>query len=554
MQNFSELNLNQSLMQSITRMQFKIPTPIQAQAIPPALLGKDVLGTAQTGTGKTLCYGIACLNKLLTDKSSGALIVCPTRELAVQVGEVLTGLIEPKMNIKSATLIGGESMQKQLRQLRKRPRLIIGTPGRLNDHLQRKSLRLNETYFLVLDETDRMLDMGFTPQIEQILKYVPKRHQTLLFSATLPQNIIRIAERYLNEPARIRVGSTTTPITKIKQEIMQVSEGDKYNVLLNQLHSRKGSILLFVKTKRNADKMVEKLRKDGHSCDCMHGNLRQSKRQRTLIAFRSEKIRILVSTELAARGLDVPSIQHVINYHLPQVPEDFIHRIGRTARAGAEGCALTFITPNDRQMWNEIQRLINPNAKQEFNTFKKSKHRGRERFSRFKQRGNSENKSFKENYFEHSNNDQSRGKKKFGFKSDRSGNDQSRGKKKFGFKSDRSGNDQSRGKKKFGFKSDRSGNDQSRGKKKFGFKSDRSGNDQSRGKKKFGFKSDRSGNDQSRGKKKFGFKSDRSGNDQSRGKKKFGFKSESFNNKNEKKSKNYFRFKNQSRRSKNRAF
>jgi superfamily II DNA/RNA helicase len=518
METFTELNLNQSLMQSITRMQFKIPTPIQAQAIPPALLGKDVLGTAQTGTGKTLCYGIACLNKLLTDKSSGALIVCPTRELAVQVGEVLTGLLEPKMNIKSATLIGGESMQKQLRQLRRRPRLIIGTPGRLNDHLQRKSLKLNETYFLVLDETDRMLDMGFTPQIEQILKYVPKKHQTLLFSATLPQNIIRIAERYLNKPERIRVGSTTTPITKIKQEVMQVSEGDKYNTLLDQLHIRKGSILLFVKTKRNADKMVERLRKDGHSCDCMHGNLRQSKRQRTLIAFRSEKIRILVSTELAARGLDVPSIQHVINFHLPQVPEDFIHRIGRTARAGAEGCALTFITPNDRQMWNEIQRLINPNAKQELNSFKKSNHRGKKRFSRFKQHGSSENKSFKENYFDRSKNYNQRGKKNFGFKSDRFHNDQPRGKKNFGFKSDRFNNDQPRGKKNFGFKSDRSKNDQPRGKKNFGFKSDRFKNDQPRGKKNFGFKSDGSKNE------------------------------------NRKKSKNSFKFKKRGQRGKNRAF
>merc|ERR1712167_360212 len=166
----------------------------------------------------------------------------PTRELAVQVGEVLAGLIEHKMNIKSATLIGGESMQKQLRQLRKRPRLIIGTPGRLNDHLQRRSLRLNETYFLVLDETDRMLDMGFTPQIEQILKFVPKRHQTLLFSATLPQNILKITERYLNDPIRIRVGSTTTPISKIKQEVIQVNEGEKYNKLLEELYKRKGSI------------------------------------------------------------------------------------------------------------------------------------------------------------------------------------------------------------------------------------------------------------------------------------------------------------------------
>ena len=415
MKNFTELNLNPSLMQSITRMHFKIPTPIQAQALPPALLGKDILGTAQTGTGKTLCYGITCINKLLNDRVTNALIICPTRELAVQIGDVLNGLIENSMNIKSAVLIGGESMQKQLKQLQRRPRLIIGTPGRLNDHLKRKSLKLHQSYFLVLDETDRMLDMGFTPQIEQILKFVPKKHQTLLFSATLPQNILKITERYLNDPIRIRVGSTTTPISKIKQEVIQLNEGEKYNKLLEELYKRKGSILVFVKTKRNADKMADRLHNDGHSCDCMHGNLRQSKRQKTLIAFRSGKIRILISTELAARGLDVPSIQHVINYHLPQVPEDFIHRIGRTARAGAEGCALTFITPNDRQMWNGIQRLIDPNVKQEFNNFKKSKHR-RKKFSRFKQRGDNESKPFKKNYFERFKNNEHRRKKKFRFK------------------------------------------------------------------------------------------------------------------------------------------
>ncbi len=415
MKTFTELNLNPSLMQSITRMHFKIPTPIQAQAIPPALLGKDILGTAQTGTGKTLCYGITCINKLLNDRVANALIICPTRELAVQIGDVLNGLIENSMNIKSAVLIGGESMQKQLKQLQRRPRLIIGTPGRLNDHLKRKSLKLHQSYFLVLDETDRMLDMGFTPQIEQILKFVPKKHQTLLFSATLPQNILKITERYLNDPIRIRVGSTTTPISKIKQEVIQLNEGEKYNKLLEELYKRKGSILVFVKTKRNADKMADRLHNDGHRCDCMHGNLRQSKRQKTLIAFRSGQIRILISTELAARGLDVPSIQHVINYHLPQVPEDFIHRIGRTARAGAEGCALTFITPNDRQMWNGIQRLIDPNVKQEFNNFKKSKHR-RKKFSRFKQRGDNESKPFKKNYFERFKNNEHRRKKKFRFK------------------------------------------------------------------------------------------------------------------------------------------
>jgi len=428
MKNFSELNLNPSLMQSITRMHFKIPTPIQAQAIPPALIGKDVLGTAQTGTGKTLCYGIACINKLLNDKDSNALIICPTRELAVQVEDVLNGLIENTMNIKSAVLIGGESMQKQLRQLQKRPRLIIGTPGRLNDHLKRKSLKLHQSYFLVLDETDRMLDMGFIPQIEQILKFIPKKHQTLLFSATLPQNILKITEKYLNDPIRIRVGSTTTPISKIKQEVIQVREGDKYKKLLGELYKRKGSILIFVKTKRNADKMADRLHDDGHRCDCMHGNLRQSKRQRTLIAFRSGKIRILISTELAARGLDVPSIQHVINYHLPQVPEDFIHRIGRTARAGAEGCALTFITPNDGQMWDGIQRLINPNFKAGFKNSNKRFNKNKKDKQPFnKKRKFKDKKKFFNKERNHSEHSRDLNEKSFNFK---------KGKKRFFKKKD----------------------------------------------------------------------------------------------------------------------
>ena len=394
--NFSDLNIENKLKKSIELADFKVPTPIQSQSIPISLEGKDVLGTAQTGTGKTLAFTIPMINKLLKDKQAMALIICPIRELATQVMETVLKLNVREIGIGNALLIGGESMQRQLRQLNKRARIIVGTPGRINDHIERKSLNLSKVNYLVLDETDRMLDMGFTPQIEQILKFVPKRHQTLLFSATLPQNILKITERYLNDPIRIRVGSTTTPISKIKQEVIQVSESDKYNKLQEELYKRKGSILVFVKTKRNADKMAKRLHDDGHRCDCMHGNLRQSKRQKTLIAFRSGKIRILISTELAARGLDVPSIQHVINYHLPQVPEDFIHRIGRTARAGAEGCALTFITPNDRQMWNGIQRLIDPNVKQEYNTFKKSNHR-RKRFSRFKQRGNNESKSFKKN-------------------------------------------------------------------------------------------------------------------------------------------------------------
>jgi len=323
------------------------------------------LGTAQTGTGKTLAFSIPLINKLILDKNALALVTCPTRELATQVMSAIKDLISDKINIKTALLIGGESMQKQLRQLGKRTRLIVGTPGRINDHLKRKSLNLSATKYLVLDETDRMLDMGFAPQIEKILKFVPKDHQTLLFSATLPNDIVRISERYLTKPVRISVGSTTVPIAKIKQETLQVHKENKYNELIDQLLSRKGSILVFVKTKRNADRMVKRLKEEDHSADAIHGDLRQSKRDRVINAFRKGVKRILVATDVAARGLDIPLIQHVINYDLPQVPEDYVHRIGRTARAGSEGSALTFLTQNDRLMWNAICKLINPNYKEE---------------------------------------------------------------------------------------------------------------------------------------------------------------------------------------------
>ena len=363
MENFKLLKIEDSLKNSLEKMKFTKPTPIQAMAIPVALEGKDILGTAQTGTGKTLAFSIPLINKLILDKNAFALVMCPTRELATQVMAAIKSIISDKINIKTALLIGGEAMQKQLRQLGNRSRIIVGTPGRINDHLKRKSLNLSATKYLVLDETDRMLDMGFTPQIELILKFVPKDHQTLLFSATLPQNIVRISERYLNKPQRISTGSTSVPIAKIKQETLQVFKENKYDQLVDQFIARKGSILVFVKTKRGADKMVKRLKEEGHSADAIHGDLRQSKRDRVITSFRKGLKRILIATDVAARGLDIPLIQHVINFDLPQVPEDYVNRIGRTARAGTEGSALTFLTPDDRSMWNEISKLIDPNFK-----------------------------------------------------------------------------------------------------------------------------------------------------------------------------------------------
>ena len=413
---FNELPIDNKLKNSIKFADFKTPTPIQSKSIPISLMGKDILGTAQTGTGKTLAFTIPMINKLILDKNAMALIICPTRELASQVMQTVLKLNVREIGIGNALLIGGEGMQKQLKKLKKRARIIVGTPGRINDHLKRQSLNLSKVSYLVLDETDRMLDMGFTPQIELILKFIPKQHQTLLFSATLPNNILRISEKYLNNPERIAVGSLSTPIEKIKQETFQITQDKKYHELINQLVERNGSILVFVKTKHGADKIVKRLKYDGHSADAIHGNLRQSKRERVINNFRNGKSRILIATDVAARGLDIPLIQHVINYDLPQVPEDYIHRIGRTGRAGKDGSALTFLTPSDRSMWNSISRLINP----DFKISKEGQSRNLKGKKRFKAKFNKE-KKFKD-------------KKKF-FKKDDSRKSNFKGKKKF-FKKD----------------------------------------------------------------------------------------------------------------------
>jgi superfamily II DNA/RNA helicase len=416
MENFKLLKIEDSLKNSLGKMNFTKPTPIQSMAIPPALDGKDILGTAQTGTGKTLAFSIPLINQLILDKNAFALVMCPTRELASQVMAAIKSIIGDKINIKTALLIGGEAMQKQLRQLGNRSRIIVGTPGRINDHLKRKSLNLSATKYLVLDETDRMLDMGFTPQIEMILKFVPKNHQTLLFSATLPQNILRISERYLNKPERISAGSTSAPIAKIKQETLQVYKENKYDQLIDQFLARKGSILVFVKTKRGADKMVKRLKEEGHSADAIHGDLRQSKRDRVINSFRKGLKRILIATDVAARGLDIPLIQHVINYDLPQVPEDYVHRIGRTARAGTEGSALTFLTSDDRSMWNSISKLIDPNFRPAPSGLRKNSkgpRRGKVPYNK-KRKSRDEKKSYSKGRPDRSSRDGE--KKSFGYK------------------------------------------------------------------------------------------------------------------------------------------
>ncbi len=363
MKDFSTLGLSQQLANSLARMQFTTPTPIQAKAIPVALKGRDILGSAQTGTGKTGAFGIPLIERLLTTDKTTALVMTPTRELATQVLKSLQEMLGHGSGIKTALLIGGDSMYRQLNQLKGRPRLVVGTPGRINDHLERRSLNLRDAGFLVLDETDRMLDMGFGVQIDRILKHMPKERQTLLFSATLPPYIIEIAKKYLHMPERIAVGDVHSPIENIKQELVKLNTAEKYKALVEHLNRREGSVIVFVKTKHGADRMATKLQRDGHKAEAIHGDLKQSKRDRVIADFRDKEYRILVATDVAARGLDIPHIEHVINYDLPQVAEDYIHRIGRTARAGKKGEAVVFVAPEDGAKWKAIYHLMNPSDK-----------------------------------------------------------------------------------------------------------------------------------------------------------------------------------------------
>lgn len=368
---FDDFQLPAALNEALALMDYTTPTPVQAQAIPLALEGRDILGSAQTGTGKTGAFAIPVIARLMEDPQAAALILTPTRELATQITTVVHQMLKSKDGkqakkedrIRTALLIGGESMGRQFDQLRAGPRLIIGTPGRVNDHLRRNRGLLNDVKTVVLDEADRMLDMGFSVQIDEILKNVRSdERQTLMFSATFAKSIVQFAGRYLNDPQRISVAADNEAAKNIKHDILHVDDAGKYNALTEELDRRSGSVIVFVKTKHGADKLARKLEREEHNAGVIHGGLKQRQRDRAIAAFRNKKIRIMVATDVAARGLDVPHVEHVINFDLPQNPEDYIHRIGRTARAGAEGQALAFIIPSERGKWNAIDRILNPGS------------------------------------------------------------------------------------------------------------------------------------------------------------------------------------------------
>jgi len=355
-QGFSGLGIASSLMGILARLNFKTPTPIQRQAIPVALQGKDLVGVAQTGTGKTLAFGIPMIQRLNQVKGNG-LVVLPTRELAIQVDEALRQ-VGARLGLKTAVLIGGTPINPQIQALKHRPHIIIATPGRLNDHIGQKTVQLRNTRIVVLDEADRMLDMGFAPQIKKIFQELPAERQTMLFSATVPPEIMKMATSFLKLPIRIEVAPTGSIAEHLTQEIFIISKEAKTRMVDKLLEKYLGPTLIFTRTKHGAKKLARSIRDMDHSAAEIHSNRSLAQRKEALAGFKSGKYRVLVATDIASRGIDVTGIELVINYDLPTDAEDYVHRIGRTARAGVSGHAISLVTPEQRREVRDIERLI----------------------------------------------------------------------------------------------------------------------------------------------------------------------------------------------------
>jgi len=353
---FYGLGIAPKILEILDRMKFVTPTPIQHKAIPVGIEGKDIIGIAQTGTGKTLAFSIPIVQRLAQRKGR-ALICVPTRELAIQVEETFHKIAIP-FGIKTAVLIGGASMHMQIQSLRRNPRVIIATPGRLIDHITQRTIMLGDINVLVLDEADRMLDMGFKPQIERILQSIPKDRQTMLFSATMPSEIVHIANSYMQLPVRTEIAPAGTAAELVTQEVFIVRRNSKIELLRKILEQYRGTVLLFVRTKMGANQITRAIRHMSHNAAEIHSDRSLGQRREALEGFKSGKYRILVATDIAARGIDVTGIELVLNYDLPEDAENYVHRIGRTGRAGSEGHAISFATPDQGDDVKSIERLI----------------------------------------------------------------------------------------------------------------------------------------------------------------------------------------------------
>ncbi len=357
--NFADFALHPALMQNVSAQGFTHPTPIQAQTIPLALTGENIIGLAQTGTGKTAAFVLPILHRLLQNRQRGtqALIVTPTRELAEQINETILALGQ-HTGIRSAPIYGGVGMNPQERALRSGVEIVVACPGRLLDHMSRGSVRLDSVQMLVLDEADRMLDMGFLPSIQRILAALPTRRQTMLFSATLPTELQQLAATTAPHAKLVQIGMVR-PAHTITHAIYPVPPHRKTALLLDLLHkANSGSVLVFTRTKHRANRLLQQIAREGHSAAVLHSNKSQNQRQLALDGFRDGRFRILVATDIAARGLDVERISHVINYDIPDTPDAYIHRIGRTGRATRSGDAFTLVTPEDAPQVRQIERAI----------------------------------------------------------------------------------------------------------------------------------------------------------------------------------------------------
>jgi len=354
---FSSLGLSSGSLAALARAGYRIPTPIQARAIPPALAGNDVIGCAATGTGKTAAFVLPLVERLAGKQGIRALVLAPTRELATQIDEHAASFGAAR-GVRTALLIGGVSIGPQQLALHSRPQLLIATPGRLIDHLESRNVSLQDIEILVLDEADRMLDMGFKPQLNRILAAVPRGRQTLLFSATMAGEVAEFARKHLRNPARVEVSRSGTVSERAEQRVFLVPQTEKPSLLLTLLAEDQLSTLVFTRTKHRTDRLARMLERAGHRVSRLHSNRSQNQRQQALDGFKDGKYRVLVATDIAARGIDVAEIGHVVNFDLPHVPEDYVHRIGRTARAAASGKASSFCGPEETGQLRDIERLM----------------------------------------------------------------------------------------------------------------------------------------------------------------------------------------------------
>jgi ATP-dependent RNA helicase DeaD len=355
---FEELNLSEATLKAISELGYEEPTPIQARTIHLMLDGKDVIAQAQTGTGKTAAFALPIIEKLDTEvRSPQALVLTPTRELAVQVAEAF-GSYSKYYRVSVLPVYGGQPIERQLRALKQGVQVVVGTPGRLLDHIRRGTLQLSGVRTVILDEADEMLDMGFIEDIEMILRETPQERQTALFSATMPKPVVQLAQRYMRDPQRITVEAEQMTVPAIRQMYYEVGGRDKFEVLARILdYERPSSAIIFCRTKVEVDSLGQRLTARAYPAETLHGDLNQAQRDRVMGRFRTGQVELLIATDVAARGLDIEHVSHVINYDIPLDPEIYVHRIGRTGRAGRTGCAITLVTPRERRLWQVIQRV-----------------------------------------------------------------------------------------------------------------------------------------------------------------------------------------------------